>query len=234
MRKLIAAVSLCCVFSLSFAQSNTAVNVGGTVINLPIPQGYVDGASMAPVMHKLLEQFTAESISLKASIYHLKDVERHLAKQDVRVQEPYYAFSVVKSAESKRASQQDFDAVKAFLKNQKNVLGLANATLDQVFQDANKRLNAEGGNTDIRPGQPIMLGAVDYNPQSIILFSLLPMEDRAKPGVSGITVTSLSYLLIKQKMVMLTRTKLYKSEEDLPDAEKDMKKTINAILAANK
>ena len=212
------------------------VTVGITRIELPVPEGFVEPTRALPQTRTLGERLTPPANRLLAFFLHRDDVQRMQTGQPPLMQR-YFMAQTLRQAEDMLIAQDQFDQVRATLRDQYRSLlsqvgPQVQGQLDATARDMGREAGVES--LSLKIGELKGLEVFDDRPGSISLLAatryVVELEGSKKEIPMAMSITT---AIFKGRLVYFYAYAVYQSAADLDWLRTVTRDWLPLAVAAN-
>lgn len=235
-KRLIAAFLAICAAWAAHAAVPFDASVAGTSLSLPVPTGFTEPSSEAPILRTRAEQMTVSQMRLLA-IYvddsDLRAVQQGAAPNFRR----YFMVSVLRGKEADTLDMRAFRAVKS------EVTGQDQSAVDRGREAAQRQLDSAARSIGAQSGFPALslkigeshqLGVFQETDSSISTLAVIRVAaSNGVNEVSGTMAQATSWVLLKGKVVLFAAYSHLDSDADYSWLREQSESWIQAALRSD-
>ena len=218
------------------AEEDVPVNVGRTLLRLPVPAGFVDAARPLPPMRLLGERMTPPSNRLLAIFISDEDLARAQGGQPPQMAR-YFMAQTLRQAEESAITEAEFQGVRQLLRQQyqsllTQIASQAQGHLDNAVRDIGRDAGVDG--LSLKMGELKGLEIFDDQAMSISLLAAtkyaVQVGDQTQeiPMAMGITTATL-----RGKLVYFYAYAVYRNAADLDWVRQSTRAWLPRAQASN-
>lgn len=207
MIRFVAAFVLALCATSAFAEEVVPLSIGGTEVQVLLPDGYLRASQDAPAMFAATATTLPPSIRLVEVLLAESDVKRLMLGQDATL--PYQQVQVMRDAEALDFSETEWRAMQPVLAAQMGALDL-DATAKSMQSEMGKNIGkATGGSADIQFGE-IGKPRVYSQAGGVIRYSMrLPISGTVNGRKVDMLLDCAGAMLVLKKKLVLFNTYLH-------------------------
>jgi hypothetical protein len=208
-----------------------ALSVGGTTIQFPMDANYVQLSSTQPQLFAFTQAALPSTNRLVESLMTRDDVDR--AGHSEKANDIYYQVQVLRAAEARQISIDDWNALKPQITagmnqaDMNHVLSNTSANNDRMSAVAGKQVSVSFGNV----GAPVIYRQTS---QSVSFGMLVPLQISVNGQPTSMTIAAAgAFALVHNKLLYIYAFNPKTSDADIADVRQHLNGVVDQTLAMN-
>ncbi|MBV9959855.1 MAG: hypothetical protein JO360_15625 [Acidobacteria bacterium] len=216
-------------------QPDMVIKLGKASVILPPPEGFAEATSQIESLRRIWEATESSDLDFLASHIPTEDLAK--MKRGEPITHPFYTkVSVLRKVREMDISPELFSGiVNSLQQNSGKIFDINGPALKSSVRDANKGLD-ELLEQDVKldMSQPVNLGEIEKTQN--YYSTLLLIKSRIQIGAEqreAVLLLSVSLLRVRQRVIYLYFSRLFKSEADIEIVKSQTVKWLKQVLRAN-